>query len=488
MQSLLVDNKNNSIIYPQIPSERKGIRALLRIRKDPLNYFVRLMQQEGDFAWFQIGKRKVLLLNDAAGIKQVFQTNFDSYRRGEFNKVLAPLMGRGIFLTEKELWKKQRKESAPVFAGGNFPDMTNQIVSAAHSMIKRWDEKIALNKPVDVNIEIMWFTLDVVLRALYHEDREDIAIKMKDSLGTVLSEAERRIWAPISLPQKWVLALPKYQKAFGFLHGLVDELIKLRQKNGAYPDDLLSQLINSYGHSDEEKKTLRDQVMSFLLAGHETTANGLAWCWYEIGKRPDIQRKIREEVDSLIGNFDPIYETVKKLSYSRQVFNEALRMYPPVWTMSRDALQDDILTLEDGRRLFIPKGACIMLCDYAVHRYDKYWEDPEAFIPERFEPEAMLARDKFTWFPFGAGPRLCLGFKFAEIESLAVIAMIVQRYELSLIPGQDIKPEPIITLRPDKPIYFKVKRRNFSHKKIDSIFVPDETYKKSCPYAVAQGA
>jgi len=451
---------NTQIIYPQIPADRKGVKTLLTIRKDPLNYFVRLMEQEKDFAWFQIGNRKVLMLNDAAAIKQVFQTNFESYRRGEFNKVLAPLMGRGIFLTEKELWKKQRKESAPVFANGNFPEMTRQIVSAANSMIKRWDEKIAQGRPVDVNIEIMWFTLDVVLRALYHEDREDVAVNMKNSLGTVLSEAESRIWAPVSLPQSWVLKMPKYQKAFGFLHGLVDELVAIRKENKAYPDDLLSQLVNSYGTTLEDQKTLRDQVMSFLLAGHETTANGLAWCWYEIGKRPDIQNKIREEVDAVLGQDEPTYETTKQLAYTRQVFNEALRMYPPVWTMSRDALQDDVLTMEDGRQLFIPKGACIMLCDYAVHRYNKYWEDPEAFMPERFAPEAMQGRDKFSWFPFGAGPRLCLGFKFAEIESLAVIAMIVQRYELSMIPGQNIKPQPIITLRPDKPIFFRVKERS----------------------------
>ncbi len=483
----ITDTHNQSpLIHPVIPPERKGIKALLTIRKDPLNYFVRLMEQEKDYAWFQIGPRKVLMLNDAAAIKQVFQTNFESYRRGEFNKVLAPLMGRGIFLTEKDLWKKQRKESAPVFANGNFPEMTRQIVSAAHSMIKRWDEKIAHGKPVDVNIEIMWFTLDVVLRALYHEDREAVAVNMKNSLGTVLSEAESRIWAPVSLPQNLVLKLPKYQKAFGFLHGLVGELIETRRQNGAYPDDLLSHLVQNYGDDAEDQRTLRDQVMSFLLAGHETTANGLAWCWYEIGKRPDILQKIRQEVDAVMGQNDPDYESTKKLGYTRQVFNEALRMYPPVWTMSRDALVDDVLTLEDGRKLFVPKGACIMLCDYAVHRYDRYWEDPEAFMPERFAPEALQNRDKFSWFPFGAGPRLCLGFKFAEIESLAVIAMIVQRYEMSMIPGQDIKPQPIITLRPDKPIFFKVRHRQKEQAPpSEQEFAPEQNNHAACPFKAA---
>ena len=340
--------------------------------------------------------------------------------------------------------------------------MTARIASAAESMFERWDSKIAKGEAIDANIEFMWFALDALLRALYHEDRENIAKNTRESLGTMLAEAEGRIWSIFSLPQKIILQKPRYKNALNFLHGLVDDLVTARRLNKAYPDDLLSRLVKNYSSDPADEKMLQDQVLSFLLAGHETSANGLSWTWFEIGKRPDIQEKIRAEVDAVLGDQSLSYEHLKGLEYTKQVFFEAMRLYPPVWTMSRKAMCDDNIPLDEGGFINVPKGTTIMLCANAVHRRPIYWDHPEAFIPERFSYDAERSRSKLAWFPFGSGPRLCLGLKFAEIESIALIAMIIQRYEVSLVPGQTIKAEPIITLRPNKAIYLKVERRDLS--------------------------
>ena len=199
------------------------------------------------------------------------------------------------------------------------------------------EPKIDRNENIGLNLETMWFTLDVVLRALFHEQKDGIARDMQTALVALLREAEHRIWAPISLPQWLVLKLPKYRAAQKFLYETVNYLIEARKTNKAYPDDLLSRLIDSYAATPHELQMLRDQVTAFLLAGHETTANGLAWAFYHFSLYPKIQQAVTAEVDQVLGGAVPTLESVMKLTYTRQVFDEILRLYPPVWTMSRES-------------------------------------------------------------------------------------------------------------------------------------------------------
>lgn len=442
-----------------IPKARRGLRLLRDVRRDPLGYFTRLMQQEGAFAWLHLGGRPLLMLNDTTGIQHILQDNAENYRKARFNSVLRPLLGDGIFLSEGALWRKQRQESAPAFAAGKFDAMLPAIIAATEAMLRRWEPRAARHEPIDLTLETMQFTLDVLLRALFHEARDGIAADMQKELGILLREAEGRSWSPFNLPQPLVMMTPTYRRAMGFLDGLVHGLIAARRNSGEYPEDLLSRLIANYGLSAADQKLLRDQVISFLLAGHETTAHGLAWSFYCLGAHPIQRQKMLHEVDEVLRGEMPTLDTLRRLSYTRHVFDEALRLYPPVWTMSREALQDDVIPLDDGGRIPLPKDTVVMLCDYAVHRREAYWPDPEAFYPERFRPETSDARPKFAWFPFGGGARLCLGFRFAQIESLTAMSMITQKYVLSLLPGQTVRPLPIITLRPSGPILFHLKPR-----------------------------
>lgn len=452
--------KDKHKTHMTIPGSHKGLKFLCKIRKDPLNEFVNLMDKHGSHVWYEILGKKVLLLNDATSIEQVFQTNFKKYRKARFNDVLKPLLGNGIFLSEGTTWFKQRRESAPVFANKNFPEMIVQMTSAVESMFKRWDKQIENDQPINLDLETMWFTLDVVLRSLFHEERDDVAKGVKDSLGVLLKDAEKRIWALVSIPQSITFRLPKYKQASNFLDNLVKDLIEARRANVSYPDDLLSTLIDAYSTSQADQIILRDQVMSFLLAGHETTANGLVWAWYEICRRPEIKDRLTREVDEILGeNKNPKLQDIDGLKYTSCIFEEAMRLYPPVWTMSREALEDDTLSLDDGSVIDVPKDTTVMLCAYGMHRNELYWKDPEGFDPSRFDQNKKSSRPKFAYFPFGGGARLCLGHKFAMIESVLAISMIAQRYDLTLLSGQDIKPEPIITLRPNNPVMFKVRHR-----------------------------
>jgi len=327
----------------------------------------------------------------------------------------------------------------------------------------------------------MWFTLDVVLRALFHESKEGIAQKMQTALVDLLREAEDRIWAPFNLPQWFVLRLPKYRAAKKFLDNTVHELIGARRDNKAYPEDLLSRLVTNYGSSPKELNLLRDEVMAYLLAGHETTANGLAWAFYHLSLHPKIQKEVMAEIDKVLGDAQPTLENIAKLTYTRQVFDEILRLYPPVWTISRESLHDDLIPLESGDKIKVSKGTTIMLCAYAVHRREAYWQNPEAFDPDRFNPDQMQTRPKFSWFPFSGGPRLCLGFRFAQVESLIALAMIAQHYTLELIPGQDVQPVPTITLRPNGPMLFRITPRVKMRQK-ESPPLEQKEQTSSCPF------
>ncbi len=468
---------------PKIPAERGGLRLLFKVRRDLLGYFVNLMRQEGAFAWLSLGGKNVLMLNDATAIQHVLKDNAAHYHKSHFYNVLKPFLGNSMLLTEGDLWRRQRQETTPIFTTRNFETMVPEMVAATETMLQRWQESAQAGKSIDLNFETMNFTLDILLRTLFHESRDGVAGSMQTAITTLLREAEERIWSPISLPHSVLFRLPHYRNALDFLNTTMQELVAARRANQAYPEDLLSRLVTRYGTSPKEQALLRDQVMTFLLAGHETTANGLLWACYYLSLYPDVLRKVAQEADTVLQQGSLTLASLKDLPYMRQVFDEVLRIRPIVWTLSRDAMQDDLIPLEDGSFVRAAKGTVVMTCAYAVHRRDCYWQNPEAFDPERFTPEQEQTRPRFAYFPFGGGPRQCLGFRFAQIESIIALAMIAQRYRLALVPGQDVQHLPNITLRPKGPIHFSLTERAATQHKKSPTPQPAEPNKPAtCPF------
>lgn len=450
-----------------VPKERSGIIHLLQMKRGLLNYFVNLMLSSGSHACYKILGQRVVLVNDLTAIRYLFIQNYTKYHKSRYNEVLRPVLGGGIFLSEDDEWKSQRQEAAPIFSNGRFPVMVEQMTLAAESMFKRWDKRISEGKYVDINLETMWYALDVALRCFFHQEKEEIAHGVQEHLGNLLRESESRIWSFIKIPQSWTMKLPKYKRSLSFLQEITSVLIDDRRQSGDYPDDLLSRAILACDNSPQQLKKLQDKVMSYLTSAHETTANAMAWAWYELGHRPEILERITEEVDSNLRGHKPSFESIKTLKYTQNVFSEILRLYPPVWTMSREALEDDKLPLDDNSLLEIRKGDTIMLSPYVMHRRECYWKNPVAFDPDRFSNIDDPNRLKIPYYPFGGGARLCLGYKFAQIEAAVLISMIVQRYEMCLVPGQNIYPEPMITLRPSAPVWFKATHREVTIEEVD---------------------
>ncbi len=432
---------------PAAPKATPLLGHLPEIRRDPLGFFARAAAEYGPVVPIRMATQTVLMVYDPTLVKQVLQDNFTNYRRSRFYDVIRPILGEGIFLSEDERWLRQRRLLQPPFHGRDLIDMTSRIASAVSDMLERWRGPAMRREPVDVAQEMMRLTLDVVFRTLLTVRLPNVSETVYQALKAVLHEAEQRVWSMLPMRDRLPTASNRaFRKGMAELDDIVRRVIEDRCADRDAPHDLLSILIEAFPNCDKdpaEAKELRDHVISIIIAGHETAANVLIWMWTLLSRSPEIERRMRQEVAAVVGDRTPTIDDVRKLAYTANVFGEAARLYPPVWTFSREAVADDWLGDVPVR-----KGSTIMVCAYAMHRNPQHWENPEGFDPDRFLPERAEARHPFAYFPFSAGPRTCLGKRFGQIEGVIVAAMIAQRYRLELVPGHEVAPEPMITLRP----------------------------------------
>ncbi len=422
------------------------VGLLPELRRDPLRFFTRVARDHAGAVELHFGPDRVVMLNDPAMIRHVLQDNRLNYEKSKFYDMMRSVLGEGIFLAEGEDWLGQRKTASRSFQGCQLRRMTEAMQAAVDDMLARWQGPAARQASLDVVPEMMRLTLDIVMRTLFSVRLDGEHEDVFHAMTRVLRDAERRIWSPFCLP-RWVPTADNraVKEALASLDRFVYGLIAQRRAQGRIgeaqePDLLDLMMANQEGRSD---KRLRDQILSMILAGHETTANALAWTWYMLSLHPQSLRRVRAEVETVLGGCRPTFAELAKLTYTRCVFDEVLRLYPPLWTFSRTAVADDRIG-----DLPIAAGTNVMLNMFAVHRRPELWENPEGFDPARFDPETGDPRRRFAYFPFSDGPRSCLGERFAILESLIAIAAVVQRYDLQLVPGQDVKPEPMITLRP----------------------------------------
>lgn len=433
------------------PPARPIVGHLPAIRRDPLGFFARVAAECGAVAPIRMGPQTVLMLNEPALVKQVLQDKFDNYRRSRFYDVIRPILGEGIFLSEGERWLRQRRLLQPPFHGRELLDMTGRIAGAVSDMLERWRGPALRGEPVDIAQEMMRLTLDVVFRTLLTVRLPNVSDTVYEALKIVLHEAEQRVWS--LLPFRDKLPTPSnraFRQALAELDDVVRRVIEDRRADREAPRDLLAILLEAFPDAERDPaqaKELRDHVISIIIAGHETAANVLIWMWTLLSRNPAAERRMRAEIAAVLDGRTPSIDDVRKLTYTANVFAEAARLYPPVWTFSRQAVEDD--WLGDAP---VKKGDTVMVCAYAMHRNPRHWENPEGFDPDRFEPARSEGRHPFAYFPFSAGPRTCLGKRFGLIEGAIVAAMVAQRYRLELVPGHEIAPAPMITLRPKGPV------------------------------------
>jgi cytochrome P450 len=416
------------------------------LRRNPIAVFVDVARSFGDVAYLKIGPRRGYLVTHPDHIRHVLQDNARNYHKSPLYDKLRVSLGNGLLTSEDGYWLRQRRMAQPAFHRQRIEALASVMAEAANETAARWEPIAARGEPIDISDEMMRLTQAIVLRTLLGADLGPFAGELDRAWAIVNQHIGTNFWS-LGLLERW--PTPKnrrFRRALDVLDRAVFHIINERRRAGCESNDLLSMLLFARDEETGQAMTdrqLRDEVMTILLAGHETTSLALAWTWYLLSQHPDAQRRLENELDSVLGGRLPAYNDLGSLPYTRMVIEEALRLYPPAWGFSRQAIGSD----EIGG-FHLPRGWLVFLIPFVMHRHRAYWEEPESFDPERFAPERSSARPKFVYLPFGAGPRQCIGNQFAMIEAQLALATLAQRYRLALVPGPPVEPWPLITLRP----------------------------------------
>ena len=414
------------------------------VRRDPIGVFLDAARRFGDVAHFRIGARHGYLITNPRDVRHVLQDNARNYHKSPLYEKLRISIGNGLLTSEDDFWLRQRRIAQPAFSRQRISALAAVMSGAAREAVQRWEASRPA-APVDIADEMMRITRTVVLRALLGADLGPFAYRVDDAWKVMNEHIGESFW---SLGLTDHLPTPRqrrFQRARAVLQAAVDHLIADRRRSPSDRGDLLSMLMTARDEETGETMTdrqLRVEVTTFLLAGQETTSLVLTWTWFLLSEHPQARMRLDAELDAL-GGRPPELADLPNLPYTRMVIDEAMRLYPPAWGFSRQALGDDEL---GGYHL--PRGWLAFVIPFVLHRLPAFWEDPDRFDPERFSPERSGARPKFVYIPFGAGPRQCIGNHFALLEAQLVIATLAQRFRLRLVPGHRVEPWPLITLRP----------------------------------------
>ncbi len=433
----------------RIPPGPRGhwlLGHLYERRADPLGLFRRGHERYGDVVRYRMGPLQVYQVSHPDDVKRVLVDNAQNYRKTWLMQRLRPILGNGLLLSEGDFWKRQRRLAQPAFHRERMAGLATAITRVVESALQRWEPLAETGQPFDLAAELTRLTLAITGRVLFSTDLSDSADEVGQAVTVALEESNRRALAALPLP----LALPlpshrRLQSAIQVLERVVLGLIDQRRRGAIRADDLLSLLMETRdadtgeGMSDAQ---LRDEVMTLVLAGHETTANALAWTFHLLQQHPEAGERLAHEVFSVLGERVPGLEDLPRLRYTARVFDEALRLYPPAWLFSRMALAEDELS-----GYTIPRGSIVVALPYVIHRHPAFWEHPEDFDPDRFLPERSGSRPRFAWLPFGGGQRLCIGNGLALMEGQLVLAMVARRYRFRLVPGHPVEPQALVTLR-----------------------------------------
>ena len=387
------------------------------------------------------------LVTDPAFIQHVLSENQANYRKGPMYEKLQALIGTGLITSEAELWRKQRRLVQPVFDRHRLAGMLAVLDASIQRRCAMWSSRDP-GQPVDIAREMTTLTMEIICVSLFGEQAtDDMAETTASGIGFV-EEVTREVVSLFHPLRQLFPRKPKPGPATAKLRKIITKLIDGPRSGGR---EFLTQLLQSrdeHGRGMSPTELL-DEVLTLFVAGHETTATALSWTLWAIAKHGRVQQRLRNELAGHVeasGSCEQ--ESLLRLTYPRMVVEEAMRLYPPVWSFTRQAINDDLI---GGYR--IPRGALVVLSPYVVQRLPTYWDNPEAFVPERFAPNRASERSRFVYFPFGAGPRMCAGNHFAMVEMQLVLARILQQFELDLVPNQSIEPLPMITLKPSAPIW-----------------------------------
>ena len=417
------------------------------MRHDPLRFGLAMTKQYGDVVRIRFFIWPAYLVDHPDGIKHVLQENQQNYNKDLFPyKIFKPLLGKGLVTNDGKSWLHQRRLIQPAFHRKRLDALGSLMTDATVMMLDQWQDFAERAQQLDIAAEMLHLTLRIVGHALFNIDLSDETRIVGQALITVNKLLSDYIYAPFPPLNVPTSRNRLIQTAFRSLDQVVQGIINQRRQQNIDTDDLLSMLLSvrdeetGQGMNDQQ---VRDEVMTLLIAGYETVSTALVWTWYLLSQYPEVEHRLHSELDIVLGGDQPTVEHLAELPYTRMVIEEALRLYPPAWIFGRKAIADD----EIGG-YSIPANSIIVLSPYVTHRHPALWEHPEVFDPERFTPERSAGRPHFAYFPFGGGPRMCIGNNFALMEMQLILATIAQRYKLRLVPGHPVEPEAFLSLRP----------------------------------------
>ena len=402
----------------------------------------------------KILKQNVFIANSPDTIRYVFVENKDNYERKspQMRRALEPLLGDGLFISDGETWASRRKIQTPLFDSTHIKMFTDTMISTISEMADDWEKQIKQSKDaqIDVHPEMGKLTAEIIARTLFGEklgsENSSAVVEAFAEYQSVVKQTNLTNF--LGFPD-WLPNLNgkigKGRKAAKAIHDAVDDIIAKAEKGG-HEGTLVAEFLKAnQGESGIDlmtKQQIRNELIVLFMAGHETTANVLAWTWYLISQSPDVEAKLYTELDTVLEGRSPEMSDVENLKYTRAILDETMRLYPPVPILSREALAEDTI-----RNKKVPPGSIMLIVPWLIHRHKKYWDKPDSFIPERFMPDAPKPL-KFSYIPFSAGPRVCLGKNFGIVESVLTVAMLAQRFRISMSKDTVVEHECRLTLRP----------------------------------------
>ena len=431
---------------------------LIEFRRDALRFLCSMRERHGDVVEVAIGPLKVTLLSHPDLVEDILVTRNRLWQKDRFLQVtLRPIVGNGLLSSEGDFWRKQRRLAQPAFHRDRIAAYAGIMVEEASRLARTWRD----GEVRDVHKDMMGLTLGIVAQTLFGANVGDHADDVGESLEAVLAV----VADPLELFVPFLKHLPtpqrrRFNRAVTKLDAIIYGVIEERRRTGAAEAiDLLSMLLHAQDE-DGSRMTdtqLRDECLTLFLAGHETTALNLSWTWLLLSQNPDVKARLTRELDEVLGDRAATFADLPNLRYTSNVIAESLRLYPPAWSMGREAREDvDV----GGYR--IRRGEQVWFCPWSIHRDPRWFDDPDVFRPERWEGDFAKRLPRYAYFPFGGGPRFCIGQSFAQLEAVLLLATLARDFDVDVLPRPLAIPEPSVTLRPKNGLRVRVRRRTLS--------------------------
>jgi cytochrome P450 len=451
---------NNGIRLPPGPRGAPLFGLAFQVLRDPLATLLRLARQYGDIVCVRVVNQYRILLNLPEYIEQVCIVQHAKFHKSTLTKdVTQRLLGQGLLISEGDFWRRQRRLAQPAFHRARINEYAATMVECADVHSRNWRD----GEVRDMAQEMMGMTLDIAVQTLFGTRLSGEAANVGHSLGFLMRYSLRKARSPLKVPESWPTpANRRARRETEFLDSLVYRIIAERQNEQALGtpnphNDLLAMLMGAMDEDGTQMtpKQLRDETMTLFLAGHETTALTLSWTWYLLSENPEADARLCEELQTVLNGRAPQVSDLERLPYLKAVTTEVLRLYPAAYTIARTSIAPCTIAGYD-----FPTNTTFVMSQWVMHRDPRYFDDPEAFRPERWLGGLENRLPAGAYFPFGDGPRRCIGQGFALLELSLVVARVAQKFRFKLVPGHPVVPEPLVTLRAKYGIKMTIHSRN----------------------------